>query len=50
MIVSFQHKGLKMFFETGSISKIQPHHAPKLRLILAKLHASQDIKDNGSCV
>ena len=45
MIVSFQHKGLKMFFETGNISKIQPQHAAKLRIILAKLHASHDIKD-----
>ena len=45
MIVSFQHKGLKMFFETGNISKIQSQHAAKLRLILAKLHASHAVKD-----
>ncbi len=45
MIVSFRHKGLKMFFETGNVSKIQPQHAQRLRLILAKLHASHDIVD-----
>lgn len=45
MIIGFQHQGLKIFFETGNCSKIQPHHAGKLRLILAKLHASHDIKD-----
>jgi len=45
MIVSFRHKGLKIFFETGDVSKIQPNHAQKLRLILSRLQDSHDIKD-----
>jgi|TARA_B110000459_G_C16301984_1_gene355349 proteic killer suppression protein len=45
MIVSFKHKGLKRFFETGSVSKIQPKHEVKLSLILALLNAAKEIKD-----
>ncbi len=30
MIKSFQHKGLKRFFETGSKAGIQAAHAPRL--------------------
>lgn len=37
MIRSFRHKGLRMFFETGSIAGIQPSHAARLRLQLAML-------------
>lgn len=29
MIKTFQHKGLKAFFETGSVAGIQAAHAPK---------------------
>ena len=41
MIKTFKHKGLKVFFETGSKAGIQPRHASKLgkqllRLDLAK--------------
>lgn len=45
MIQSFKHKGLKLFFETGNFSKIQPAHRKKLRLILTILHAASDITD-----
>jgi proteic killer suppression protein len=45
MIQSFKHKGLKLFFETGNYSKIQPSHRKKLRLILTILHAAVDITD-----
>lgn len=45
MILSFKHRGLKKFFETGDKSKIQPQHVEKLRLILGLLHAAQEIKD-----
>ena len=45
MILSFRHKGLAEFFETGSTRKIQPKHAKRLRLILGLLdvatHAGQ---------
>jgi proteic killer suppression protein len=37
MIKSFQHKGLKAFFETGSKAGIQAQHATRLNLQLAKL-------------
>lgn len=40
MIASFKHKGLERFFLTGSLTGIQPKHVDKLRLILARLHAS----------
>ena len=40
MILSFKHKGLERFFNTGSKSGIQPSHAEKLRLILGRLNAS----------
>lgn len=30
MIKSFRHRGLKIFFETGSKAGIQPSHAPRL--------------------
>ena len=45
MIQSFKHKGLKLFFETGNFSKIQPTHRKKLRLILTILHAASDVTD-----
>ena len=37
MIKSFKHKGLKVFFETGSKAGIQPKHAVRLRLMLTML-------------
>ena len=40
MIKSFRHKGLARFFHTGSKAGIQPTHAVRLRLQLAKLDAA----------
>ena len=40
MIISFRHKGLKLFFETGSIAGIQAKHANKLRLQLGTLNSA----------
>jgi proteic killer suppression protein len=37
MIKSFRHKGLQLFFETGSLAGIQAAHAPRLRLQLKAL-------------
>ena len=37
MIKSFRHKGLKLFFETGSKAGIQASHAARLRLQLLAL-------------
>lgn len=45
MIQSFQHKGLKQLYETGSKAGIQPAHADRLRLILARLDASSEPRD-----
>lgn len=45
MITSFKHKGLRDFFETGTKKGIQPDHAAKLKRILDRLHAAQEITD-----
>ena len=45
MIKSFAHKGLKVFFETGSKKGIQPEHAPKLARMLDRLDASTSPQD-----
>ncbi len=37
MIKSFRHSGIKRFFEAGSKAGIQPKHAKRLRLQLARL-------------
>jgi toxin HigB-1 len=42
VIKTFQHKGLKAFFETGSKAGIQPHHAARLRRQLLRLDAAKD--------
>ncbi len=45
MIVIFASKGLKLFFERGNSSKLQPHHVNKIRMILTRLHAAKDASD-----
>jgi proteic killer suppression protein len=45
MIQTFRHNGLERFFLTGSMAGIQPRHAKRLRLILARLHASTAPRD-----
>jgi toxin HigB-1 len=45
MIQRFRHKGLEQFFLTGSTAGIQAQHAARLRLILARLHASTSPRD-----
>ncbi len=45
MIKSFAHKGLKAFYETGSVKGIQPNHAKKLRMQLAALDTACVIED-----
>lgn len=45
MIKSFEHKGLRDFFETGKKSGIQPHHADRLRRQLARLNQAKDASD-----
>jgi len=45
MIKSFQHKGLKKFYETGSASGIQPHHVKRLKMQLVALDTATTIED-----
>jgi proteic killer suppression protein len=45
MIVSFAHRGLKRFFETGDLKGIDKGHAGKLRRQLDKLDAATDVTD-----
>ena len=47
MIISFQHKGLKLFFETGSKKGIQAQHAKRLRGILDDLDTATEPGDTG---
>ena len=39
MIKTFRHKGLKAFFEKGSLAGIQAPHAPRLAAMLRRLMA-----------
>ena len=45
MIKSFKHKGLRRFFETGSLAGIQASHANRLRIQLAALDTAPTIDD-----
>jgi proteic killer suppression protein len=45
MIEDFRHKGLEQFFLTGTMAGIQAQHAARLRVILARLHASTSPRD-----
>ena len=47
MIRDFRHKGLEQFFKTGSKAGIQPSHATRLRLQLAKLDGAKSAADMG---
>lgn len=45
MIRSFNHKGLKQFYETGKKAGIQAKHAAKLRMQLAAIDTAQVAED-----
>ncbi|NCJ06524.1 Killer protein [Synechococcales cyanobacterium C] len=45
MIQSFRHKGLAKFYETASITGIQPNHAKRLRMLMAALDTAVTIQD-----
>ncbi len=45
MIKSFKHKGLKKFFEEGTVKGVQVKHKTKLRLILDRLDNMENIQD-----
>lgn len=42
MIISFQHKGLRKFYETGSKKGVVAYHVNKLQMILAALEAAEE--------
>jgi proteic killer suppression protein len=45
MIISFRHKGLELFFATGSTRGVQAAHAKKLRNILGLLDVASGPAD-----
>lgn len=45
MIISFKHKGLKAFFETGSTAGIQAKHAEKLNILLTALNKANNVAE-----
>ncbi len=45
VIQSFRHKGLKRFYESGSLAGIQPKHAKRLRMLLVALDTAHVIGD-----
>ncbi len=45
MILSYRHKGLKRFAETGSKSGIQAKHAERLRRLLTALDVASRAED-----
>jgi len=45
MITTFRHKGLRKYFESGSLAGIQPAHANRLKMQLAALDTAQTIED-----
>jgi proteic killer suppression protein len=44
-IQNFRHKGLERFFTRGNAAGIQARHAPRLRLILGRLHVAAEPRD-----
>lgn len=45
MVLSIRHKGLRDFYQSGSLNGIQPKHAARLRLILGRLDAAREPRD-----
>jgi toxin HigB-1 len=45
VIKTFRHKGLKAFFEKGSVAGIQAAHAPRLGRMLRALDAATQPQD-----
>ena len=45
MINSFRSKALKLYYDKGDHSKLQPHHVSKIRLILTRLDAVTSPKE-----
>ena len=50
MIASFRHKGLRKYFDSGSLAGIQPAHAKRLQMQLAALDTADVIDDMYTCI
>ena len=44
MIKSFDHKGLKLFFETGNKKSIIQNHSKKLQILLTSLDLVENVE------
>ena len=45
MIERFRHKGLKLLFEEGDPTGVNPQHVEKIENVLGLLDVAQDIED-----
>lgn len=45
MIKTFKHKGLRLYFATGSTRGIQVKHAARLRMQLVALNTAMEVSD-----
>jgi len=45
MIKNFKHRRLQKYFETGKTSGINAQHAPRMRILLARLNVAAAPKD-----
>lgn len=45
MIKTFKHKGLLLYYETGSTRGIQSKHASRLRMQLAAMDSAMEVSD-----
>jgi proteic killer suppression protein len=44
MVVTFRHKGLRLFYEKGDPSKLPAGQVSKIRLILTRLDAASEVR------
>ncbi len=45
MIKGFKHRGLKRYFERGDARGLHAAHVPRIRRLLARLHAASRLSD-----
>ena len=45
MIVSIQHKGLRLLWTKNDASKLPPKQVPKIRNVLMLLHTAEKVED-----
>jgi proteic killer suppression protein len=47
MILSFHHKGLRLFYETGNAKGLPPDQVPKIRRILTAIDEANEPQEVG---